>query len=250
MVSIGEQATRATVARRVGRGIAAAGRPWRRGGQPARVHLDDADRLVAAAARSDFAGLEIHHRAIVRGAYFEQALEQGDGRGLVMRRHVELRALHHSHEVGRLHAQLAGTALADVVEGVATWLDDAIDRPARRRERGKLQDCLRSHAHRGEALPELDGAITAGAQGGGQLEDGTGAHRARRALHGDVHLALRADHEDVAGIERERRRRGESRHQHQRHRAHQTNYRGGAGNIMVIAGHGPNSPSPNSGECY
>jgi hypothetical protein len=40
---------------------------------PAAIHLQDADVFVAAAARGDLAGADVHDRAVVGGADLEQA---------------------------------------------------------------------------------------------------------------------------------------------------------------------------------
>ena len=137
--------------------------------------------------------------------HFEQAFEQGNGGGFILGGNVELRALDHSNQIGRLDAQATSGALADAVERVAARLHDAVDGPAALLERGKFKRRLRPHAHGGRALAQLERAIAAGSYGGGQFEHGAGAHRRGRAVHGDVHFALDAVDDDVAAVDGERR---------------------------------------------
>ena len=85
-------------------------------------------------------------------------------------------------------------------------------------ERREFEQRIGADAHGGRALLELDGAVAAGAQRRGRLEHAARAHRARGAVHGDVHFALQARDDDVAGVERERRGRREQRRAGQRQR--------------------------------
>ena len=106
-------------------------------------------------------------------------------------------------------------------------------------ERREFQQGIRADAHRGRALPQLDGAVAAGAHRRGQLEHGAGAHRALGALHGDVHFALHARDDDVAGVERVRRGRAEQRRACEHSRKPIPNYMSHRELIMVITGHSP-----------
>ncbi len=207
------------------------------------IHLQHANALVAAPARGDLAGLDVDHRAVVARANFEQAFEQGNRGGVVLGGDVELRALDHSDQVRRFHAQLAPCALADVVERIAARLHDAIDGTAARLRSREFQQGIRADAHGSLALPELDGAAAAGTHRRGQLEHGAGAHRALGAYHGDVHFALHARDHDVAGVERLRRGRAEQRRAGQHGRKPIPNYMSHRELIMVITGH---CPSPYS----
>jgi hypothetical protein len=198
------------------------------------VHLDDVDRFVAALARRDFTGPQIDGVGIVAAENFEAAFEQGNRRRILVRRDVELRALDDSDEVRSFHAQLATLALADVVERIAARLHDAVDGRAALLERGEFELGIRSDTDRGCALFELDRAIGARAHGRGELEHRSGAHAARRAVHRDAHLALHGGDDDVAGIDRVRRR---AQQQRERQPGHQPNYRVRHRGILVMTVH-------------